>query len=55
MNNSNNELNNFLGFNINIKTKNVNKDYSKYLNKNSISLINEFYKKDFELFGYKLK
>lgn len=55
LNESNNELNGFLGFNINIKKKDVNKDYSKYLNKDSISLINEFYKKDFELFGYQVK
>ena len=32
---------------INIQTKGVNKDYSKYLNKDSISLINDFYKKRF--------
>ena len=49
------ELNNFLGFKINIKRNHVNKDYSVYLNKNSISLINNFYKKDFELFNYDLK
>ena len=55
LNDSNEELNKFLGFNINIKQKSVNKDYSKYLNKKSISLINEFYKKDFEIFGYELK
>ena len=55
LNESNDELNNFLGFNINIKKKYVNKDYSKYLNKESISLINNFYKKDFELFNYKFK
>lgn len=34
------------------KLKHVNNDYSKYLNKKSISLINVFYKKDFELFNY---
>lgn len=55
LNEINHELNKFLGFNINIKQENVNKDYSMYLNKNSISLINEFYKKDFELFNYDLK
>ena len=54
LNNSNDKLNNFLGFNINIQ-QNIVKDYSKYLNKDSISLINTFYKKDFELFNYKLK
>ncbi len=26
----------------------------KYLNKNSISLINEIYRKDFEMFGYEM-
>jgi hypothetical protein len=55
LNEINDELNKFLEFNINIKQKNVNKDYSMYLNKNSISLINEFYEKDFELFNYDLK
>ena len=55
LNETNDELNKFLGFNINIKQDNVNKDYSKYLNKDSISLINTFYKKDFELFNYKFK
>lgn len=55
LNEINDELNKFLGFNIDIKQKDVNKDYSMYLNKNSISLINEFYKKDFELFNYDLK
>jgi hypothetical protein len=55
LNESNDELNTFLGININIKQNNVNKDYSRYLNKKSISLINEFYKKDFELFNYDLK
>tara|TARA_B110001450_G_C17571943_1_gene461153 strand:+ start:186 stop:809 length:624 start_codon:yes stop_codon:yes gene_type:complete len=55
INELNYELNKFLGFNIDIKQKEVNKDYRKYLNNNSISLINNFYKKDFELFNYKLK
>ena len=55
LNETNDELNKFLGFNINIKRGNVNKDYSKYLNKDSISLINNFYKKDFEFFNYKIK
>ena len=55
LNESNDELNKFLGFNINIKQNKVNKYYSNYLNKDSISLINTFYKKDFELFNYKLK
>lgn len=47
-------VNKFLGFNIDIKVKNISKDYSKYLNKESIFLINNFYKKDFELFKYEL-
>lgn len=55
LNETNDELNKFLGFDINIKQKAVNKDYSNYLNKDSICLINTFYKKDFELFNYKLK
>ena len=55
LNDANDELNEFLGFNINIKRENVNKNYSKFLNKKSVLLINDFYKKDFELFNYKLK
>jgi len=55
LNESNYDLSKFVGFNINIKQKNVNKDYSNYLNQYSISLINTFYKKDFELFNYKLE
>jgi len=55
LNELNNDVNKFIGFDTNIKRGNVNKDYSKYLNKDSISLINTFYKKDFELFNYKLK
>jgi hypothetical protein len=52
LNDTNNELNDFLGFDINIKQENVNKDYSKFLNEKSIKLINDIYKKDFELFNY---
>ena len=55
LNESNDKLNKFIGFNINIEQKSVNKDYSNYLNQDSISLINTFYEKDFELFNYKLK
>ena len=55
LNEANDELNKFLGFDIDIIQKNVNKDYSKYLNKDSIALINKVYKKDFELFNYNLK
>lgn len=54
LNKSNNTLNEFLGFNINVFQKNVNKNYRKYLNKDSISIINEKYKKDFELFDYEM-
>ena len=52
LNDKNDELNHFLGFKINIVKDDANKDYSKYLNKNSIALINKIYKKDFELFNY---
>tara|TARA_B000000475_G_C16005245_1_gene450614 strand:- start:5850 stop:6110 length:261 start_codon:yes stop_codon:yes gene_type:complete len=55
LNIKNNELNKFLGFNINIIQNNVNKDYSKYLNDNSIVIIESFYAKDFEIFGYSKK
>ena len=50
----NHQINDFIGVNINLKNENANKDYSYYLNKNSISLINDFYKKDFELLDYHL-
>jgi len=33
---------------------NKKKNYFKYLNKNSIKLINKFYKNDFMCFGYKM-
>lgn len=54
LNESNDKLNEYIGVSINIRKSNVNKDYSKYLNQDSIRIINEFYKKDFELFNYKL-
>lgn len=54
LNETNDELNKFLGFDIDITHNEGNKNYSKYLNNNSISLINEKYKKDFELFDYNL-
>ena len=55
LNETNDELNKYLDINIKIKEpKNKNKDYSKYLNKDSIKLINEYYKKDFELFNYEM-
>ena len=37
---------------MNIIQKNVNKDYKKYLNNDSIAIINNKYRKDFELFDY---
>lgn len=55
LNDSNGEINKYLNININLKCEDVNKDYSKYLNKDSIKLINEFYSKDFELLGYDKK
>lgn len=55
LNKSNDDLSKFVGFKINIQEKGINKNYSNYLNKDSISLINIFYKKDFELFNYKLE
>ncbi len=55
LNKSNRELSEIVGFDINIRKKEVNKNYSNYLNKDSISLINTYYKKDFELFNYKLE
>jgi len=55
LNENNDELNKFIDLDINIKKNNVNKDYSMYLNKDSIDLINKIYKKDFELFNYDLK
>jgi hypothetical protein len=30
-------------------------DYNKYLNDDSINLINTIYKKDFQLFNYKMR
>ena len=54
LNDTNTEINEFIGFNINIFQKNVNKDYSKYLNNESIKIISDYYKKDFELFNYPL-
>jgi len=56
LNQSNDKLSNFLGLKINVKKKGqVNKNYSRYLNRDTISLINDVYKKDFELFGYEMK
>lgn len=55
LNEENNLLNKFLGTNIDIKQQNINKDYSKYLNEDSIALINYTYEIDFKLFNYKMK
>ena len=54
LNENNDKLNEYIGINIDIKKNDCNKDYTKYLNIESINLINEMYKKDFELFGYTL-
>tara|TARA_Y100000992_G_C21267915_1_gene494999 strand:+ start:1098 stop:1736 length:639 start_codon:yes stop_codon:yes gene_type:complete len=54
LNSKNAELNEFLNLKININKKDVNKDYSKYLNRESIDMINTFYEKDFKLFDYEL-
>jgi hypothetical protein len=55
LNEDNKKINDYLNININIKKNNVNKDYSRYLNEESISIINEIYKKDFIFFNYTLK
>jgi len=41
-----------LGPDTNCKNLDKDKNYDKYLNRSSIDMINNFYKKDFELFGY---
>ena len=55
LNENNDKINECLGVNIDIIQDNVNKDYSIYLNQNTIDLVNKIYKKDFELFQYKMK
>ena len=55
LNASNEEINKYLSVNIDIKRDNVNKDYSRYINQESIELINDFYKRDFTMFGYEMK
>jgi hypothetical protein len=55
LNDKNDEINKYLGVDINIIKKQNDNEYQKFLNKKSIDLINEFYKKDFELFNYELK
>jgi hypothetical protein len=52
LNESNEILNNYLGINIDIRQTIEKKEYLKYLNKDSIALINDFYKLDFLLFQY---
>jgi hypothetical protein len=43
-----------IGFNDYKSPKSINKNYMKYLNENSIKLINEKYEKDFKFFNYKM-
>ena len=43
-----------LGFKDYKSPNGINKNYMKFLNEDSIKLINQKYKKDFELFGYKM-
>lgn len=52
LNECNDELNEYLNVDIDIKRDNINKNYMVYLNKKSISLINKFYDMDFKLFNY---
>ena len=47
--------NGFKDFNIFLNRGKYKKGISKYLNKESIELINKYYKKDFELFGYEMR
>jgi hypothetical protein len=45
--------NGYLDFNVKLnRNENSVINYNNYLNKDSINLINNYYKKDFELFGY---
>ena len=37
-----------------VNNENINKDYSKYYNSDSIKLVNQYYEKDFMYFGYKM-
>jgi hypothetical protein len=46
--------NNYIDFNFHHNKTNSDIDYIKLLTKDSIRLINEMYKKDFELFGYEM-
>jgi hypothetical protein len=42
----------YVDFDIKINCNENNINYYDYLNSHSLSLINNYYKKDFELFGY---
>ena len=56
--NLNNEICEFLNINVDIPSRNSRLDsneYKKYLTDRSISIINNYYKKDFEYFGYEIK
>ena len=37
-----------------VNNDNINKDYSKYYNDDSIKLVNLYYEKDFIYFGYEM-
>jgi hypothetical protein len=37
-----------------VNNENINKDYSKYYNSDSIKLVNQYYEKDFMYFGYEM-
>lgn len=53
LNEKNMEIQKYIGCKVNVIKKNANKDYSKYLNNDSIKLINSVFAKDFKLFDYK--
>jgi hypothetical protein len=44
----------FDDFHFFVNRENINKDYSKYYNSDSIKLVNEYYEKDFIYFGYEI-
>jgi hypothetical protein len=44
----------FDDFHFFVNSDNINKDYSKYYNSDSIKLVNEYYEKDFFYFGYEM-
>ena len=48
------ELNSFLNKRLRFPPRH-SLDYSVYYNSESIRMVNEYYKKDFELFGYEAK